>query len=178
MNRLARLAVRVNEKIVLFGARAAEGVAVAVGVIMIYGVVMRYVFRQGVGWTYELPGWLFLCIIALSLAYAQAQRKHVRVELLVNWLPGKGRSILNMCAYAVFFILGIIYLRAAIIKLGRDWLTRSELTDLPVSPLLVVLCIGLVILCLQLLVDLGREIAELSGKSGEMDNKERPELPL
>lgn len=163
MKGLAKLVAGV-QKIAVSQALISQFIVVVIGIVIAYGVVMRYAFRQGIAWAWELPGLLFLVITAFGLAYTQIQRRHVHVDLLLVKLPRKARNILQAFAHVVFFAFCVILLRATIIKLMRDWVVRTEVARIPMAPLEIVLAIGLVVLMLQLLIDIGKEIAEFSRK--------------
>lgn len=163
--RLVISAARVSERIAVWEVTAAQVIVVILGLIMTYGVVMRYAFRRGVPWAWELPAWLFLIIITLTLAYTQVKRKHVSVDLLVTKLPEKGKSILRVFGDLVFFAFCVILLRAAIIRLVADWVVHSEMTGFPFAPVLIILCIALASLMFRLLVDVGKEVLSFSEKT-------------
>ncbi len=141
---------------------------VVAGIVIAYGMVMRYAFRQGIGWAWELPGLLFLLITSLGLAYAQVKNKHIQVDLLVLKMPQRGQNILKAFGHLVFFAFCVILMRALIGKLMSDWIVRSEVARIPMAPFEILLLIGLAVLMLRLLVDTGRELVEFSRKPGEM----------
>ncbi|MBI2832760.1 MAG: TRAP transporter small permease [Chloroflexi bacterium] len=161
MRKLAQRLVTASEKIAEIQASISEFLVLAGLAIITYGVIMRYVFRQGVGWTWEIPRFLFLLIVALTLSYVQAKDKHIRVDILLMKLPGKAQHIVKAFCYVVFLFFSFILLRAAIVRLGVDWIVRSDILGFPLAPIEIILCIGIAALMLQLLVGLGKELKNL-----------------
>ena len=59
-------------------------------------VIMRYVFQSSLSWSEELARYLFVYQTWLGAALGVKYRKHIRVELLLNALPLKGRQYLDL----------------------------------------------------------------------------------
>ncbi len=164
MRQLAKSTARATEKVAEFQITVACFIVVAIVIIMAYGVVMRYVFRQGLAWTLEVPTLSFLVINSLGLAYVQIKRKHLNVDLLTMKLPPRGKSILRAFCCAVFFYFCFVLVQAMATRVAYDWVVKSDTARIPMALLDIILILGLGMLMLQLLVDTGRALVDLSRK--------------
>lgn len=96
--------------------RAITRIATAMGVIAGWGFVLCAVFiaaevlaraflRVSTGSTVEISGYMLACGISWGLAHALAQRGHVRIDVLVNYLPRGARVWLHLVALALLGLL-------------------------------------------------------------------------
>ena len=67
----------------LFGAIAAL-LVIALVVLMLYDVVLRYAFNAPTTWGNDMNTWLMGASFILSIAYAMSTDSHVRVDLLYD----------------------------------------------------------------------------------------------
>ncbi len=58
-------------------------------------VVMRYVFQSSLSWSEELARYIFLWQIWLGTGLAVKHKKHIRVDVLMNYLSPAKQRILN-----------------------------------------------------------------------------------
>ena len=75
-------------------------VAVIVAV-MIFEVVSRYVFDKPTLWANELSLWLAGILYLFAGLYAMRERAHIRVTILYDALPPKGKRALDFLAMLV-----------------------------------------------------------------------------
>jgi TRAP-type C4-dicarboxylate transport system permease small subunit len=66
-------------------------------------VVMRYVFQQSLSWSEELARYLFLWQIWIGASFAVKERRHLRIEMLLNALRGRRRLLGEMAVLLVWF---------------------------------------------------------------------------
>jgi TRAP-type C4-dicarboxylate transport system permease small subunit len=66
-------------------------------------VVMRYVFQQSLSWSEELARYLFLWQIWIGASFAVKERRHLRIEMLLNALRGRSRILGEMAVLLVWF---------------------------------------------------------------------------
>jgi TRAP-type C4-dicarboxylate transport system permease small subunit len=66
---------------------------VAMLVLMIVQVFLRYAFRLSVPWTEETTRYFFIWAVFLGSALAQRNREHIRIEILVDRLSSKKQKI-------------------------------------------------------------------------------------
>ena len=76
----------------------------AATIVIVYGVIMRYVFNAPSPWALEMS--IFLCAFTYLVggAYAELFDAHVRVDVLyIRWSP-RTRAIANLASSLLFFI--------------------------------------------------------------------------
>lgn len=78
------------------------GAALLTGIILVVlgGVVSRYVFNASFSWTEEGGLWLFTWLIFVVLPIATRRSRHVALNLAVDLLPPRGQAVVAMLATA------------------------------------------------------------------------------
>lgn len=136
--------------------------------IIVHGVFMRYVLHHPKAYSVELSGYALMPLTAFALAYTQKVRGHVRVDLLTMHLPTKVQKALHIVTYVIFLVYaaGLTWAGWKLTSVYFSKHMRSVEAGVPLWWVAVALVIGLAILCLQLLLDIGKAVAELRGKAG------------
>ena len=114
------------------------GACLALGLtLVLYGVIMRYVFSSPVYWVDEISTYLVVWGAILGWAVAERDRRHIRVTLLFDRLPSRGRRVADIAASAVSagFCLMLAYM-ALVLELR--YFRSGQLTLNTQSPLWVV----------------------------------------
>jgi len=75
-----------------------------------FGVVMRYVFNMPTIWVHEASFLLLGMQYMLAGAFAMLHGAHVRVDVMYNMLPPRGRIGLDIFTSMFFFIFALILL--------------------------------------------------------------------
>lgn len=99
--RLLRRFCRVCEGASLFISRIAAWLCAAIVAVMIFEVVSRYVFDKPTLWANELSLWLAGILYLFAGLYAMRERAHIRVTILYDALPPRGRRALDFLAMLV-----------------------------------------------------------------------------
>ncbi len=94
----------VSSVLAVFGAIALFGMML----LTLADVVGRYVFNSPVLGAFEITEFLVLILIFSFLAYTQAQKTHVSVDLIFNCLPRKARTVVDIFNHAVCFLFMIL----------------------------------------------------------------------
>jgi tripartite ATP-independent transporter DctM subunit len=78
------------------------GAALLTGIILVVlgGVVSRYVFNASFSWTEEGGLWLFTFLIFAVLPIATRRSRHIALNIAVDLLPPRGQSFVAMLATA------------------------------------------------------------------------------
>ncbi len=78
------------------------GAALLTGIILVVlgGVVSRYVFNASFSWTEEGGIWLFTWLIFVVLPIATRRSRHVALNLAVDLLPPRGQAVVAILATA------------------------------------------------------------------------------
>lgn len=143
--------------------RLANGIgALAVAgmmVIVCSEVVLRGVFNYTLGWSYDVTQFCVGAAALLSMAYALAQKRHIRVEIFTMHLSPRAQSILSVITSALALLLfGALAWQGWGLAWRQRAFSTTSLVPLPLFPSLLMLPLGAILIFLQLAVDLCREI--------------------
>lgn len=177
MNRLKRIARAVAASIQRTG-DGLQGIASTVILVMmvsvVLGVVMRYMFRAPLAWTFEVVGYMLVAITFLALAGVQARAGHVRVEFLIARLGENRRNLLGVVTIlcALFFFIMVTWASWEYAVRALHFGLVSEEEGFPLFPPRLLVPVGSFVICLQLLVNLSRHISFLLGRGPKISQRE------
>lgn len=125
-------------------------------------VVLRLFGRPILG-TYEMIGFLGSVVVSFSLAYTSIQKGHVSVEILVERLPLKLQTIIdiagNLISLALFAVLSW---QSAVYAFDLKKSGEVSMTlQMPVYPFLLGMAAGCAILCFVLTVEIIRSAGRM-----------------
>jgi TRAP-type C4-dicarboxylate transport system permease small subunit len=149
----------ISRAVVLLGkvlATTAGAIILALVIVTVVSVVMRYFFRSPITWVYELSESALLLGGCLSWAYAQQKKQHVAVDFIVTRFPKKAQNILAVVDLIVFLLFCGILIWSSL-SLGLTWSSRgvsSAELHIPLYVMLYMLALGACGIVLQILVDL------------------------
>lgn len=133
--------------------------------IVIYDIAMRFFFGRPSDWAFDVTKMLFGAHFMLMAAYGLRHHVHVEVDVLKRLLSLRGRALIDLAGYAIFFTPFIWML------LTYGWLfferayTRGETTygmvAIPVYPIKGVIFVTAVLLLLQAIAIVLRAIQVL-----------------
>ncbi len=129
--------------------------------LMTAEVVFRYLFNQPVLGTVEISSYLLVIFGFTGMAYTQSQRAHIEIDLITMQLSARPKHILRIIT--LFLSLAACALMAwqTSIAFWTSWQiqeVRWGALPLPVWPVKFVIAFGLLVLCLQFVVDIVHEI--------------------
>jgi TRAP-type C4-dicarboxylate transport system permease small subunit len=88
---------------------AAASILLALVVITITAVTMRYFFGSPLQWTEEVSGLLMVWIVMIGGVAAERDKEHLSIPLLLDCLPKKASNLINLVVCAVS-IAGLLYM--------------------------------------------------------------------
>ena len=151
--------------------RILELSAMAAGVILFFLAAMttadvfkRWITNRPFIGVYEYSGVLFVALTFFAVAAVQYANRQIRMDLLVTHLKGRIKGILAVASdLLVLGFFTVILWRAVI-----DWIEAYQIGDVTYGmiqiPLVVYISLlgyGLVLICLCLLIGLGKNIREI-----------------
>ena len=126
-------------------------------VLIIYGVLMRYVLRIASELPIQVTEFMIVAVVYLPLAYVLVSKRHIRIESMVSHIPLRGRAILSVLTLTpslIFFSLVAWQgWEAAWTSYVQGSKTNYSLA-LPLFPAQLCIPIGSFFLCLALLKEL------------------------
>jgi TRAP-type mannitol/chloroaromatic compound transport system permease small subunit len=129
--------------------------------IVTYDVVMRYIFNRPTVWAWDINVQLLGASVALGGGYTLLYNGHIGVDVLVEGLSKRKRAIVEAIT-SVFFFLGVGVLlwqgsKAAWFSVQTREIDFTYFAP-PVYPLKVVIAIGFLLVFLQGIAKLIRDI--------------------
>lgn len=169
MNNIAKAIDCLNE---WFGRLIAPLIAV-ITVVVVYDIASRFFIGRPSDWAFDVTTMLFGTHFMLLAAYGLRHHAHVEVDVLKRLLSRRGRALIDILGYLIFFTPFIVMFLAYSWKFfERSW-SRSESTygivSIPVYPVKAVLVIAAVLILLQAIAIVIRAINELRGTPVEGD---------
>lgn len=152
----------------------AAGNAAAISVflltlVVVYGVVLRYVFHSPVKWTLEYSVYLLVLCVFLGLGHTLRENAHIRVDVVTQYLPERVRLYLRVATS--FLSLGYLVLLTwqtwalAQRSLLRGAIYPYSVTGMPAFVPQLLMPLGIALLGLQMIVDIVRDSRALRRKS-------------
>lgn len=133
--------------------------------LVVVNILLRVLFKSPILGAYELVGFLTAIGIGLALASCAVQNGHIAVDLLVNRLPCRVQGVIDSLTNVA--ALGFWALAAWHIAKYAQTMTASGVvastTQVPLSPVIYLVSLGVSGLCLVLLVKLADSLKKAVG---------------
>jgi len=102
-----------------FAKWSAIAAAVVMTIMIFLQVVFRYMLKAPLSFSEELARYMFIWSVAMGSALALRKRKHIGVEVFVEWLPVRARdqvkilgSLLNLAFFGLLIWYGFVMVGA------------------------------------------------------------------
>lgn len=166
MNRLIKTFRSINEAIaILSGA-----LIFMICFFAVYEVIARSFFNQPTKWSLAFSQFMLLYAIFLGSSYCFQQNGHIRVDIVLDHVPQRIRSILTVLGLlmaAVFVsVLGWKAYEATVISAKFDYLTITTI-QIPSAYLYVVIFIGSILMLITMMVQMIENIKQFKSKEGD-----------
>lgn len=77
-------------------------------IIICFEIFMRYVLGMPTIWVHETAGFLLIYAGMLGGGYTLLHKGHVNVDILYARIPDRGRAILDLCTWLLFYAFVIV----------------------------------------------------------------------
>jgi len=125
-------------------------------------VVGRGVWSRPIPGTLELSSYMLAVFILLGLAYTHQARGHVRVTMFTDRLPKKVRlSLYLFTSLLSIFIIAMLCWQGYVVALEEK--SVSDMLRIPQYPFRMLVAVGALFLCLELICDFVDTVRELAG---------------
>ncbi len=148
MLRIARIISKINESI----GKAVSWLLMAIMLIIVYEVVMRYVLDSPTKWSNEISQYLLVVVSMLGGAYCLVYDGHVRVDILYHRMSEKKRAFIDilLAIFVLSFVIAIFVKGADLCYEALIHNKRSNtVLGFPLFPSMVMVPIGSFLLALQ-----------------------------
>lgn len=138
----------VNERL----GRVISLLLLALCLLMVYEVIMRYVFSRPSHWAFETSLFIYGGVGILGGAYVLLHGQHVRLDVFYGRLSPRTKTILDLVTVPVFFLVLAVLLWQGGVKAYNSVLIR-EVTDSmwgpPIYPIKIAIVLAAFLLLLQ-----------------------------
>ena len=139
------------DKIVKYSGYLASALFIAIGFIVSYEVIMRYLFNSPTIWVNEVSRFLQIWATYLALTYSFHKQDFIRITVIYDRLNETGKKILDFISFVFIIIFScfVVYYGWLIaydsLKVGR---TSSTILDVPsfLTELAIPLCFAFLVL--------------------------------
>lgn len=155
--------VRWVDRINLYAGRLAMVIFFAMAAIMLWSTVSRALFAVSVNWSLEMTQFLLSAFYLLGGAYSLQHGSHVRMDLFYSRLSLRRRAGLDaVTLLAVIFFLGVLLWGGiSSTQYAIQYNQKNYSAWSPVLwPVKVAMTIGILLMLLQVIAQLFRDIAQ------------------
>ena len=138
-------------KLVKYSGYLASALFIAIGFIVSYEVIMRYLFNSPTIWVNEVSRFLQIWATYLALTYSFHKQDFIRITVIYDRLNENGKKLLDFISFVFIIIFSsfVVYYGWLIaydsLKVGR---TSSTILDVPsfLTELAIPLCFAFLVL--------------------------------
>ncbi len=133
-------------------------------------VVLRYVFNRPTEWGWDVNTMLLGAFSILTGGYVLLKGGHVTVDVIVNRLSLKTRTVIGLITFALFFFCVVLLLYQGGIEAWDSVSIREKMSTVwapPLYPLKILWPIGVFFLLLQGVANLKRMLDAFRSKETE-----------
>jgi len=142
--------------------RIAQGAVVAMMVLVVGNILLRIIWKPVFG-TYDVVGFIGAILVAFAIAYCAVKKGHIAVEIMVTRFSQRVQGIIG--SITGILGLGIFALVTwQCLVLGNNMWRLGELSmsaHMPFYPYIYGVGFGCALLCLVILIDLGKSLAKV-----------------
>lgn len=159
--RILRGLCRFVDTISEYAARAALGAILVLVFIFCWEILLRGAFNRPTIWAHELSQYMFGFYICLPAAYCLQTGAMVRVDIIISHFSARTQAVINALTglFALIFLMALIWTG---IQVAWDSIIYNEHSITPwgppVYPLKIMLVVGGVLLGLQCVVKILRDV--------------------
>ena len=166
-----RLLLRIIETVSeILSGHVQAWLTMALMILVMVDVISRYVMQNPLAISDEYGGFCLVAITCIGLAYAWKTRSHVRVEFIIKKLPVRMRQWLRLFTLflAIVFTGFMVYGAIKLVSISLMFGTRStSWLRTPVAWPQMTIVIGAILMFLQLIVEIIKQITKLSAREEE-----------
>ena len=122
-------------------------------------VILRYVFDMSLAWPVEISEYLVVACVFLPLAFVLVRERNIHVDLFIMHLSKKKKVVLDLIISFLSFILFSLIVwqsGATALESLQEGVRSTTANEMPVFPSQVMVPLGGLLLCMALVVRIGR----------------------
>lgn len=113
----------------------------------------RFVIFKSLTWSEELSRYLFVAIIMLGINITTSRHMMVRIEIIDNYIKGKGQVVLNIIRKGVALVICLFMVYSSIRMIQITGSETSPAMAIPMRLLYVICLIGFVLEAAAIIFD-------------------------
>jgi TRAP-type mannitol/chloroaromatic compound transport system permease small subunit len=136
--------------------------------IALFEAIFRYAFNSPTPWAVELSAFIMGAMFLLGGGYTLVSKEHVKMDALSSRWSLRTKAIIDIATFPLFAIFLIVIIRGGIPQAIFDlkWGKHSvSMWGPPLAPIKIIIVVGVILLILQGVAVLIKDIATLKGKS-------------
>ncbi len=148
----------------------------SMSIIIAVQVFFRYVLLNSISWSEEIARYLFIYMVYFGISYAVRTNRHIRVEVVLNMLPDRGRKILTIIADIFFMIFAtVVTVKSGVVvgtisRLGQI----AGVTGIPMGIIYSAVPVGYGMVVVRLLQNLYHKITHINAPYEEFIHRKNP----
>ncbi len=151
---------------------------VILGVLMtliFIGVMMRLVLNSGLPWQEEISRIFYVIVVYLGASYGIRSQDHIRITVLLEVLPEKGRKILGIITDIIWgaFNIAIVVISMDLYQHMRSFFGKSAVLEIPLHFIFLTIPLGFLLLTFRMIQTYFRK-GEAPGSSADTDEGGKP----
>ena len=107
----------------------ARWLAVALTVVVLYEVIVRYLFNNPTIWAFDTAMMVYSAMFLLGAGYVLLIKTHIKVDVITNYLPLRVQYLLDIIYYIVFFFPYLIVMIVWGAKLAISMTIAGEISN-------------------------------------------------
>lgn len=159
-----------------FIGKAVSWLCLAMIAVLMYEVIGRYLFNNPTEWAHESTTMLYGTFCILGGVYTHVHNGHVRCEVVYQMFPPRGRAVLDvitgLVGLAIFGVFFFVALDFALESWMRGEHSSKSTWAPPIYPFKSVLPLAALLIWLQSLVHLIRDIAVVFDVAPELQKQD------
>ncbi len=153
-----------------------ECIAVVLFTLMILFGTLQVISRFGIipialDWTEELSRYVFIALVYISASLAIAHRRHVRVEIIDNFIHGKKRLFLDFFVNISWCLFNLLIAYEGYLVAEEAFGTTTPVLEYDMGVIYLIIPITFTLMALRVLVNIGQDFSKIT-KQKETDNLE------
>ena len=164
--KLVQQITNIIKPVIRFGGHISGVAMMAIILVTVLDVFLRYVFNRPILGTIEITEYLMVVLSFLAIASCAMDKGHVTVDLLFQRLKKRWKTIYEAFGFLLCLILYVPMTYVFIPEARNVALIdeRSEILGIPAFPFYVVVIIGCALVTIVLLIELFNSLKRLTEK--------------
>ena len=135
--------------------------SILIFVVVFLQVLFRYLLRQPLFWSEELPRYLLIWMCFLAAALAQKQDAHINITLCLAPLSTRARQVLKILTDVIILVFLWILIYSGSLVTSITAHHRSTALQLPMGLVYAALPVGAILMSLYLVLQIADSVRRL-----------------